>query len=293
MAPSIPGPPTSISSADRPPTVRPRVQVVVAHPDDETFGCGSWLLHAAAAGAVTAVCCATRGEAGEPPPSRTWRPAELAAVRERELREAAALLGVERVDLLDFVDSGMTGPLAPDSLSGAPFEQVVSAVVQRVADFRPDVLLTIEDSDGHRDHTRIRDAALAAARAVDVPRVYLNCLPRSLMARWLAVMREQRPDIAYLDEDITAIGTPDEDMTTVVDTTEHLVERERAIAAHASQTSPFEGLPPDLRQAFLGTSYARRVVPPWTGGPREEFLVPVADRSARVDPARAAGRALS
>src|SRR5688572_20109019 len=106
MSTSIPGPPTIPPSAGRPPTARPRVQVVVAHPDDETFGCGSWLLHAAAAaGAVTAVCCATRGEAGEPPRGRTWQPSELAAVRERELREASALLGVERVDLLHFLDS--------------------------------------------------------------------------------------------------------------------------------------------------------------------------------------------
>lgn len=41
----------------------PRLMVTVAHPDDETFGCGS-LLHAAAAGAQTCVVWATRGEAG-------------------------------------------------------------------------------------------------------------------------------------------------------------------------------------------------------------------------------------
>src|SRR5690242_4937705 len=60
-----------------------RLQVVVAHPDDETFGCGSLLLHAAAKGATTSVVCATRGEAGEGAAD------DLGAVRERELREAA------------------------------------------------------------------------------------------------------------------------------------------------------------------------------------------------------------
>lgn len=86
---------------------RHRVQVVVAHPDDETFGCGSLLLHAAAAGARTAVCCATRGEAGEI--AGGFRPVDLGVVRERELRDAAALLGVDQVDLLEFRDSGMAG----------------------------------------------------------------------------------------------------------------------------------------------------------------------------------------
>lgn len=32
-----------------------RVQVIVAHPDDETFGCGSLLLHARSSGAATHV----------------------------------------------------------------------------------------------------------------------------------------------------------------------------------------------------------------------------------------------
>lgn len=48
--------------------------------------------------------------------------------------------------------------------------------------------------------------------------------------------------------------------------------RERAIAVHASQTSPFHGLPDDLRRAFLATDYAQRVLPPWSGQARETGL---------------------
>src|SRR6476660_9166915 len=75
-----------------------RLQVVVAHPDDETFGCGSLLLHAAAAGVVTAVCCGTRGEAGEWPEEMVLPPGGIAEQRELELRAAADALGVRRFD---------------------------------------------------------------------------------------------------------------------------------------------------------------------------------------------------
>ena len=42
-----------------------RWMVIVAHPDDEAFGCGSLIAHAASSGADVTVVCATRGEAGE------------------------------------------------------------------------------------------------------------------------------------------------------------------------------------------------------------------------------------
>jgi LmbE family N-acetylglucosaminyl deacetylase len=233
----------------------PRLQLVVAHPDDETFGCGSLLLHAAAAGATTSVVCATRGEAGE------GNAAELGAVRERELREAARLLGVGRVDLLGFADSGMSGEAGDQTLVGAPFEQVVAAVRAAVDDVRPDVLVTLDASDSHRDHVRIRDAAVEAARAAGVPRVYLACLPRSLMRRWVEHMRSERPDMEHLDADVAALGTPDDDITTLLPAASHLAARERAMAVHASQTSPYEGLPADLRRAFLADVHLRRVHP--------------------------------
>src|SRR6478735_2804189 len=101
--------------------------VVVAHPDDETFGTGSLIAHEAARGVEVVVCCATRGEAGEAP---QWLAdgQDLGAVREQELRAAAAALGVTRVVVLEFGDSGMAGDMGVDTLAGAPFGSVVEAV---------------------------------------------------------------------------------------------------------------------------------------------------------------------
>src|SRR6478609_7653209 len=93
--------------------------VVVAHPDDETFGTGSLIAHEAARGVEVVVCCATRGEAGEAP---EW------LADDEDLRAAAAALGVTRVVVLDCGDSGMAGDMGVDTLAGAPFESVVEAV---------------------------------------------------------------------------------------------------------------------------------------------------------------------
>jgi hypothetical protein len=43
------------------------------------------------------------------------------------------------------------------------------------------------------------DAAITAAHDAGVPRVYLMCLPRSLMQRWIDQMRVEHPDTEYLD----------------------------------------------------------------------------------------------
>ncbi|MGI9053333.1 MAG: PIG-L deacetylase family protein [Ilumatobacteraceae bacterium] len=77
-----------------------RWMVVVAHPDDEAFGCGSLIAHAASGGADVTVLCATRGEAGEPSPA--MGPAiDLGATRAGELLDAVRVLGGRNVELLD------------------------------------------------------------------------------------------------------------------------------------------------------------------------------------------------
>ncbi|GAA4379740.1 PIG-L deacetylase family protein [Nocardioides caricicola] len=234
----------------------PRLLVVVAHPDDETFGCGSLLLHAAGEGWETTVVCGSRGEAGEPAPGMDLGDRSLGEVREDELRQAAAVLGVARLALLDFSDSGMEGEPPTGSLCGVDPAAVTDAVRAVAADVDPDVVVSLDGSDGHRDHVRVRDASMTVAAERGVP-AYLQALPRSLMARWAAHMAEVRPELeVYLRN--AELGTPDAQVALVLDTSRHLEARERAIAVHASQTSPFEGLPPDLRRDFLTREHLLR-----------------------------------
>jgi LmbE family N-acetylglucosaminyl deacetylase len=243
-----------------------RLMVVVAHPDDETFGCGSLLLYAAAHGVQTAVVCATRGEAGEPAPGSGVSQADLATVRQQELYEAAQILGVGRVDMLDFRDSGMAGEPEPGTLVAAPTDEVRDVVRACLEDFRPTIVVALEGTDGHRDHLKMRDATLAAVAVADAPveRVYLYSLPQSWLQRWLEHLHAANPTMEHLDLGIP--GTPDETITTRIATPEHYEARERAIAAHHSQLSPYEGLPADLRREFLTEEPLRRVVPAWEEG---------------------------
>jgi LmbE family N-acetylglucosaminyl deacetylase len=233
----------------------PRLLVAVAHPDDETFGCGSLLLAAAGSGWRTTVVCATRGEAGEPRAGIDLGTRSLGEVREAELHEAAELLGVSDVRLLDLADSGMEGDPASDTLAATPLDDVRRRLADIVEAEAPDVLVTLDGSDGHRDHVVMREATLAVAREQATP-VFLQCLARSLMDRWVAHMTEVQPDLIYLRD--AGLGTPDAEITLTIDTSAHYVARERAVAAHASQTSPFEGLPAELRRAFLTQEYLVR-----------------------------------
>ncbi len=249
---------------------QPRVTVVVAHPDDETFGCGSILLHAAAAGARTTVVCATRGEAGGVAPGVQVPTGGIAALREEELHSASRALGVTEVELLGFTDSGMDGSLADGSLCGAPYDEVVTAVRSAVERHDPDVVVSLDGSDGHRDHARIRDAVVAAVAGSE-RRLYLQGLPRSLMHRWVRHHAGNPDAAAYVE--LPEIGTPDSQFTTVIDSSAHFAVREAAIALHRSQASPYDGLPAELKRAFLAAEHLTRVNPPWTGGPLERDIL--------------------
>jgi N-acetyl-1-D-myo-inositol-2-amino-2-deoxy-alpha-D-glucopyranoside deacetylase len=146
--------------------VRPgdRWLVAVAHPDDESFGCGSTIARAAAAGAAVTVACATRGEAGELPPGAPDC-GDLGAVREAELHRAAAALGVARVELLGYRDSGFDGQPPPGSLCAADPAAVAAVLARLVADLRPTVVVVL-DVSGVLDR---REAAIAEHRSQASP----------------------------------------------------------------------------------------------------------------------------
>jgi N-acetyl-1-D-myo-inositol-2-amino-2-deoxy-alpha-D-glucopyranoside deacetylase len=90
------------------------------------------------------------------------------------------------------------------------------------------------------------------------------------MQRWADATASTDPDSVYLEVEL---GRADADVTTVLHLDAVLDRRERAIAAHRSQASPFDGLADDLRHAFLAYDYLVRIAPPWDGGSVEESLL--------------------
>jgi LmbE family N-acetylglucosaminyl deacetylase len=236
-----------------------RLLVTVAHPDDETFGMGSVLAHAAAHGVEARVICATRGELGEPAIDIGSTP--LAEVRERELRAAAEMLGVVDVEVLDFLDSGVDGDPEHGSLAAADTKDVAALLAARIDALQPDIVITADGSDGHRDHVAIREATLAALQIArwQPARTFLWCLPRSLLAAFAP---------------FSEAGTPDEQITTVVDTTSYIPLRWQAMRLHASQTPPYDLMPPELQHAFLAADHLIRVEPPFTAAEVERDWIP-------------------
>lgn len=130
---------------------------VIAHPDDEAFGMAGTLAKYSAAGARTALVCATRGEAGQSTGLAATREA-LAALRSEELRCSAATLGVDELILLDYSDGGGER-WDLDALAAE-----LAAAARRIG---PDVVITFDDQGitRHPDHMAVHRAVRLALEA--------------------------------------------------------------------------------------------------------------------------------
>ena len=250
-----------------------------AHPDDEAIACGGTLARAAAEGHRTVLVFATRGENGEVPEGFLEPGEELGDRREREVSAAAEILGVQRVEFLGYIDSGMAGTAGnevPGSFWRADLDEASTRLAQILEEEKADAL-TIYDENGtygHPDHIQVHRVGIAAARRVDVPKVYEGVIDRDRAKRWFEVA--QAPEVAALMEELEfpspeefeSMGVPGALVTTRVDASRYLDQKRRAMAAHASQiseTSFFLALPPPLFEAVWGQEdYVLRDAPPET-----------------------------
>jgi LmbE family N-acetylglucosaminyl deacetylase len=134
-----------------------RFMVIAAHPDDADFGPAGTAARWIDAGSVGWLVCCTSGDQGGEDPDAD--PLELAAVREREQRAAAAVVGYEGVTFLHQPDGALANDLA-----------LREQLVREIRTFRPDaVLATDPESVFHRgggvNHTDHRAAGFAAVDA--------------------------------------------------------------------------------------------------------------------------------
>lgn len=188
------------------------LMAVHAHPDDECFGTGGVLAKYAAAGVRTVLVTATGGEEGEiHDPDLTEEEARprLAAIREGELRRAAAVLNIGALELLGYRDSGMVGTPAnerPDNFHHADLDEATGRLVRLIRRHRPQVLVTYNEDGGygHPDHIKCHvvtvaafDAAADPARYPDAgpawapAKLYATAWSRERMREFRAVLKER------------------------------------------------------------------------------------------------------
>lgn len=263
----------------------PRLMAVVAHPDDESLGFGGTLAKYAAEGVEVFVLVATRGDAGRfcghapGSPEHPGAPA-LAAIREAELRAAAAELGVHEVAVLDYHDQ---------QLDRAEPGEAIAGIARHLRRIRPEVVVTFGPDGvyGHPDHVAISQfttaaivsaagpapagAAAAGGPPHRVSKLYYLAWPAATWAAFEAAFR--RLVVTVDGHERQATPWQEWAITTVIDTRAVWSTAWRAISCHVSQVTAYHRLR-DLAPAHHEALWARqsyyRVFSTVNGGRRGE-----------------------
>ena len=262
-----------------------RLTAILAHPDDESLGCGGTLATYAAEGVDVSLITATRGERGRfrgIAAGAAGHPGEqgLAAVRERELRAAAAVLGVRELVLLDYLDQ---------EVDRAPVAEAVSKIAAHLRRLRPHVVLTFgpDGAYGHPDHIAVSQFATAAVVAAAdgshrageggntaphaVSKLYYIAWNQATWAAYQAAFR-------WLVSNVDGVARqtapwPDWSLTTVIDARRCWPTVWRAVSCHESQVEGYAALKtlePAHHEALWGAQSFYRAFSLVNGGRRRE-----------------------
>ena len=137
--------------------VPPSAMIVVAHPDDAEFMCGGTVGKWARAGCEVTYVVITKGDKGSEDPEMTSE--RLTVIREKEQRDAGAVLGVKNYEFMGYPDGYLVHTL-----------DLRRDVTRLIRKYRPHTLITFDPvnryfSDNyvnHPDHRVAGDVALDA-----------------------------------------------------------------------------------------------------------------------------------
>jgi len=263
---------------------------VHAHPDDEVFSTGGVLARYADEGARVVVVYCTRGESGEMhdpelDPEDAIR--RLGEIREREVRDAAKVLGITDVYFLGYRDSGMKDTednANPAAFMNAPLEESTARLLAVVRETRPQVMVTYDEDGGygHPDHVmanRVTVAAFDAAKGEEwaPQKLYFTERSREGFRRQVEGMRALGIEIPWVKADFNfdEYGKRDDEITAHLDVGRFMALKQQALAVHRTQIPPdffYLQLPADALKEYAGIEYFLRIQPPPQPGEREDDL---------------------
>src|SRR3989338_10729743 len=216
-----------------------KLLVVTAHPDDEAFGPAGTIAKYADMGVEIHLLCATRGEAGQWHEKKIQNSElriqnkkekikineeiKLHHVREKELLKSAKILGIQKVDFLDFIDG---------TLCSANYHNLAGKISKTINFFKPQVIMTMErlGVSGHLDHIAVSlTTTFAFLKSSYGNKLYYHCLPKE--------NREKELDnyFIYFPE-----GYDQDEITTRIDWSKYWDRKVEAMEEHQSQKQDVE-----------------------------------------------------
>lgn len=210
-----------------------RILLLLAHPDDETFGPGGTIAKYSGEGADVYLATATKGQAGmvgEPPVTDREH---LGDVRAAELLCAAGILGIREVVFLGFVDG---------RLVDTPRETLVEKAVEQIRRIRPHVIIGF-GPDGisrHPDHVAMCDVALEAFDASADPSRFPGQLAGGITpwASYKLYQYEIAQEVLAA-WNVPLAGVPRGKITTVIDTSACIDRKVAAFFCHKTQSKDY------------------------------------------------------
>lgn len=228
-----------------------KVLLIFAHPDDETFGAGGTIAKLVKEGVRVNVITATTGQAGQTGEYGKISRDELGEIRKKEQSYAAKILGIAKTTYLGLMD----GELIKHTVV-----ELVEMLLPLIKEENPDVVITFEENgaSNHPDHKQISFAATEAFKnwmkqAGKHVRLYHLAVPVS----YLKAYEKAGLSMKAFGE---ALGTPDENITTIVDISDVFEIKEKAARAHKSQAKDWERFVKRMEVADLKKEYFELIV---------------------------------
>jgi N-acetylglucosamine malate deacetylase 2 len=215
-----------------------RLMIVMPHPDDECFGCASTIARYSAEGATVSLVTMTRGGAG------LWNGREagdlrrLTDVREIELRDAAAELGVTFVETFDYPDGALERVEEVEAVQ----DRFKGDIVRCLRSHRPQVVVTFgpEGAYGHPDHKVVSRMTVQACTLSGDPSAY------SLEALALGISPWSPSKLYFQTATTMTVESlqlpPQPPITTRISIKDFKDAKLRAFSQHRTQTQEWESL---------------------------------------------------
>lgn len=228
-------------------TMDKKIVIVIAHPDDESYGLGGTIAKYSSQGVEIHLITATNGEKAKLTDSHKIN-TDLGQVRKEELSEAGKILKIQRIYFLDYPDS---------LLDTIPINKLKSKIKSIIEKVEPQIIITCDRNGitGHPDHRYISRATSEVFYELHMEERVLKNNKRSAPFKlyYLTFPDDWFDNLPWIRKFVLRRrikGTAADKITTEIDISPFSAIKKKACNAHKSQMDNLNRI-----QKYIGEKY--------------------------------------